>query len=564
MRICPQCGTRFQEPLQFCPNDGSQTYEALESQEAPKDPLLGRVIDGRYRIEKQIGEGGMGVVYMATHTVLQKKLALKVLRGDNSKDADVVQRFMQEAQSATSIGHQNIIDISDFGRLPDGSVYFVMEYLDGLSLSDMIKRGGSVPTAEAVHIIRQMASALDAAHARGIVHRDLKPDNIFVISQGGDPQFVKVLDFGVAKVGGAASKLTKTGMVFGTPHYMSPEQAAGHSVDQRTDIYAVGVIMYEMFTGKVPFDADTFMGILSKHMFEPPARPTDISGAGLGPLEAVILRSLEKNPDHRYQSMGELGADLDTIAAGGTVAVGGRPGVAPPNNLANALQPQTQARPMQGSMAQAEPASGGGGRFALVALAILALLVVGGGVGTAVFLLTDDDDGQALAQAPTGASDETANTASPPVADPAVPTTSPAAPPAAGTGPAAPPTVVTPPPVPVAPIQTIAITSEPSGAEVLLEGVMVGNTPVSVPRPASGTQSVTLRLRGHEEKIVQISPQSGETLTLTLDPERRASSGGGGRRSQVPQPVVSPVAQPVHPVTRRGSSTSEVVDPWAN
>ena len=560
MRICPQCGTRFQEPLQFCPNDGSQTYEALESQEAPKDPLLGRVIDGRYRIEKQIGEGGMGVVYMATHTVLQKRLALKVLRGDNSKDADVVQRFMQEAQSATSIGHQNIIDISDFGRLPDGSVYFVMEYLDGLSLADMIKRGGSVPTPEAVHIIRQMASALDAAHARGIVHRDLKPDNIFVISQGGDPQFVKVLDFGVAKVGGGASKLTKTGMVFGTPHYMSPEQAAGHSVDQRTDIYALGVIMYEMFTGKVPFDADTFMGILSKHMFEPPARPTDLKGGALGPLEAVILRSLEKNPDHRYQSMGDLGADLDTIASGGTVAVGGRPGVAPPNNLSNALPAQAYA-----SAVQPEPSSGGGTRFALVALALFALLVVGGGVGTAVFLLTDDDDGQALAQAPGDGdavgTNDTTNTASAPVTDPSV---NPAVPVAAN-GAGGPP-VANPPPVQVvAPIQTIAITSEPSGAEVLLEGVMVGNTPVAVPRPASGTQSVTLRLRGHEEKVVQISPQSGDSLALTLDAERHSSSGGGRRSVAQPQlPVINPVVRPVSPPIRRGSSTSEVVDPWAN
>src|SRR5690606_27524929 len=252
-----------------------------------------------YRIEQKIGEGGMGMVYMATHTTLQKRLALKVLRGDSSRDADVVQRFMQEAQAATSIGHPNIIDISDFGRLPDGSVYFVMEYLDGTSLSEMIKRGGSVPTKEALHIVRQIASALEAAHARGIVHRDLKPDNIFIIRQGNDHRFVKVLDFGVAKVGGAASKLTKTGMVFGTPHYMSPEQAAGQSVDQRTDISALGAIMYEMFTGKVPFDADTFMGILSKRMFEVPPRPTDIAGGSLGPLETVILRALEKNPDQR-------------------------------------------------------------------------------------------------------------------------------------------------------------------------------------------------------------------------------------------------------------------------
>ena len=343
MRVCPQCGNEFEGAIQFCPNDGSPTREAAVAGPPPTDPLIGRVIDGRYRIEKQIGEGGMGVVYLASHTVLQKRLALKVLRGDNSKDAEVVQRFMQEAQAATSIGHENIIDISDFGRLPDGSVYFVMEYLDGQSLAAMIQRGGSVPMADAVHIIKQMASALEGAHARGIVHRDLKPDNVFVISQLKDPLFVKVLDFGVAKVGGGASKLTKTGMVFGTPHYMSPEQAAGHTVDQRTDVYALGVIMYEMFTGKVPFDADTFMGILSKHMFEAPIPPTEVSGAALGAMETVILRALEKTPDDRYQSMTELLTDLDTVAAGGTIQVGGRPGVAPPTNmsagLADALEP---------------------------------------------------------------------------------------------------------------------------------------------------------------------------------------------------------------------------------
>jgi len=552
MRICPQCGTRFEEPVQYCPHDGTPTYEAQSQAEPAEDPLLGLVVDGRYRIEKQIGEGGMGVVYLSTHTVLQKKLALKVLRGDGSKDGEVVQRFMQEAQAATSIGHQNIIDISDFGRLQDGSVYFVMEYLDGTSLNDMIEKGGSVPMQTAVHIIRQIASALEAAHARGIVHRDLKPDNIFVIRQGGDTSFVKVLDFGVAKVGGAASKLTKTGMVFGTPHYMSPEQAAGHSVDQRTDVYALGVIMYEMFTGKVPFDADTFMGILSKHMFEPPPRPTDVEGASLGAVETVILKAMEKNADQRYQSMTELIADLDTLAAGGDIDMGGRAGVAPPGNLADALEPPAHAE---------IAADGGGGGLptvVMVAAAALALLVVGLGVGGAVFFLNDDEDGQALAQADDDADPPPAN-AQPTDPAPSEPTTPPTN--------EAQPTAVQPsdateaPPEPVA---TVHITSEPPEAEVLLDGVMVGNTPVDLPRPDTGTQTVTLRLRGHEESTVQISPQTGDSLSLTLERDRPAPSG---RRSRpIPQPVVQPAAPapapaPVRPPPR--PRTSEVVDPWA-
>ena len=322
MKMCSSCGTRFSEPVAFCPHDGTPTVDIEVA--PPPDPLLGRVIDGRYRVEKPIGEGGMGIVYAISHAVLGKRMALKVLRGDMAKDADVVQRFMQEAQSATSIGHANIIDISDFGRLPDGSVYFVMEYLDGQSLSKMISNGGSVPMATALHIIKQIASALEAAHARGIVHRDMKPDNIYLVRQGSDDRFVKVLDFGIAKVGGANSKLTRTGMIFGTPHYMSPEQAAGQSVDRRTDIYALGVIMYEMFTGKVPFDGDTFMGILSKHMFEQPIPPSQVQGKGLGAIEDIILKALAKKQEDRYQSMAELISDLDQIAAGGSVQIARR------------------------------------------------------------------------------------------------------------------------------------------------------------------------------------------------------------------------------------------------
>ena len=291
MRYCPACGTRVEDHVGFCPNDGTPTEVLPAAAPVGGDPLLGRVVDGRYRIEEQVGEGGMGVVYLATHTVLNKKLALKVLRGDMAKDQDTVQRFMQEAQAATSIGHENIIDISDFGRLPDGAAYFVMEYCEGQELTRLIARGGSVPVQEALHIIVQIASALGAAHKRGIVHRDLKPDNVFLVQRGDRSSFVKVLDFGIAKVGGAGSKLTKTGMVFGTPHYMSPEQAAGQAIDARTDIYALGVIMYEMFTGRVPFDAETFMGILSKHMFEAPEPPSR-SNSQLGALEDIILEGV--------------------------------------------------------------------------------------------------------------------------------------------------------------------------------------------------------------------------------------------------------------------------------
>ncbi|MBX7195438.1 MAG: serine/threonine protein kinase, partial [Sandaracinaceae bacterium] len=384
MRICPQCGTRFSEPVSFCPHDGTPTTELNE--EPPKDPYLGRVIDGRYRVESVLGEGGMGVVYQIAHAVLGKRMALKVLRGDMARDSEVVQRFIQEAQSATQIGHQNIIDISDFGKMPDGSAYFVMEYLDGLSLTQLISRGGSIPTQKALHIIRQIASALEAAHERGIVHRDMKPDNIYVVKQGADDSFVKVLDFGIAKVGGASSKLTKTGMIFGTPHYMSPEQAAGQTVDRRTDIYALGVIMYEMFVGRVPFEGDTFMGILSKHMFQDPIPPSQAKGVGLGAIEDVILKALAKKVEARYQTMSELIADLDKVQAGGSVSIG-RGGISPPGNLADVLEPPSRTELRLGRAPQAAPADDVAPpvkpRAPLVigALLVLALLFVGVGAG---------------------------------------------------------------------------------------------------------------------------------------------------------------------------------------
>ncbi len=240
--------------------------------------------------------------------------------------------------------------------MPDGSAYFVMEYLDGLSLTQLISRGGSIPTQKALHLIRQIASALEAAHERGIVHRDMKPDNIYVVKQGSDDSFVKVLDFGIAKVGGASSKLTKTGMIFGTPHYMSPEQAAGQTVDRRTDIYALGVIMYEMFVGRVPFEGDTFMGILSKHMFQDPIPPSQAKGVGLGAIEDVILKALAKKVEGRYQTMSELIADLDKVQAGGSVAIG-RGGISPPGNLADVLEPPSRTELRLGRAPQAAPAA---------------------------------------------------------------------------------------------------------------------------------------------------------------------------------------------------------------
>jgi len=544
MRYCTICGARFSEEVGFCPTDGTPTKEMEDS--APReDPLIGRVIDGRYRIEEQIGEGGMGVVYLSTHTVLGKKLALKVLRGEMAKDEETVRRFMQEAQAATSIGQQNIIDISDFGQLPDGTTYFVMEHLAGQALTKLIKQGGSVPMADAIRIIRQIASALGAAHQVGVIHRDLKPDNVMLISRGGDPYFVKVLDFGIAKVGGAASKLTKTGMVFGTPHYMAPEQAAGQAVDQRTDVYALGVMMYEMFTGKVPFDADTFMAILSKHMFEPPIPPSERDlGVKLGAIEDVILKALAKKPEDRYQKMDDLVVDLDTLASGGTIDLGGSAGMSPPGNLADALEPPSRTE-MRISTAETVELPGRSATPLIVGF--LFLLLLGGGAAAAAFFIMGED----------GATDAPPIVAEAPDTAIAEPDTGPAV--------AAAAQVVTESEPEVARVQ---IQSDPPGASVLIDGAMVGNTPLELRRPTGDAfLDVLVRSRGRVPQTVRVMSASPDVIDVELEEEeeerpdrptmrRTTMTMMQSEMSHEPQMHMEPQMMTTH--------SSDVVDPWAN
>jgi serine/threonine-protein kinase len=275
----------------------------------PDDPLIGKVLSERYRIVKKIGEGGMGAVYQAEHALIEKKIALKILFQDLTRRPDLIARFLQEAKSASRIGHENVIDISDFGQSPDGLVFIAMEYLDGQDLGKLLKQGGAMHWERARPILMQIAKGLRAAHGNGIIHRDMKPENVYLTQRDGRPDFVKVLDFGIAKVvnpdesGGPA--LTQTGMIFGTPEYMSPEQAQGSTPDHRVDVYAVGCIMYHMLTGQVPFTADNFMGILTKHLLEAPVPPRkrrpDLEIPG--EIEAICLRAMEKDRDKRFPDM---------------------------------------------------------------------------------------------------------------------------------------------------------------------------------------------------------------------------------------------------------------------
>ena len=284
----------------------------------PEDALEGQVVAVRYRVIRKIGEGGMGAVYLAEHVTIEKKVALKVLLHEFARKQVIKERFLQEAKAAAKIGHENIVDIIDFGHTPNGTLFFAMEYMEGKDLSDVVQMDGALPWSRLKPIMLQICRGMHAAHDKGIIHRDMKPENIFLISRHGQEDFVKILDFGIAKVslgdeGGA--KLTRTGMVFGTPQYMSPEQAQGKKPDNRVDIYSVGCIMYELLTGQVPFPGDSFMAILTKHISEEPRPMREVYKDAAWPpsVDLVVAKAMAKNPEHRFQSMADMAKHISRL-----------------------------------------------------------------------------------------------------------------------------------------------------------------------------------------------------------------------------------------------------------
>jgi serine/threonine-protein kinase len=287
--------------------DGTGSGSMPYADAAPS--LLGQVIDGRYKIFKKLGEGGMGEVYAAEHVHIDKKFAIKLLKTEIVSNPEAVTRFQQEARSSSSIKHRNIIAIEDFGKITDGRIYMCMELLNGQALNDLIQ--SPQPIDRLLNILIQTGHGLAAAHARNIVHRDMKPENIFVTFQNNE-DIPKILDFGIAKVAGneGQNNLTRTGTIFGTPFYMAPEQALGNPVDARTDIYAMGVIMYEVFAGSLPFQGESFMGILTQHITTDPEHVAQRAGKANRPLPPglaeIIMACLQKNPAQRYGTMDEL------------------------------------------------------------------------------------------------------------------------------------------------------------------------------------------------------------------------------------------------------------------
>jgi serine/threonine-protein kinase len=277
---------------------------------------VGQLIEGKYRIVELIGEGGMGAVYLGENVRIQRKVAIKVLHGAYSSNVEVAQRFEREAQAAGRIGNDHILEVLDLGELPGGDRFMVMEYLDGETLAHRIKRLGRMSPQQVAPLARQMVAGLAAAHAAGIVHRDLKPENIFILKEkAGKKDYIKIIDFGISKfqpLGGDAMKMTRTGVVMGTPYYMAPEQASGsRDADARSDLYAIGVMLYEAVTGRVPFDAPTFNQLMFQIVLSEPPPPQTVVPDLDPAFASIVSKGMARDVNHRFQSSVEFGAAID-------------------------------------------------------------------------------------------------------------------------------------------------------------------------------------------------------------------------------------------------------------
>ena len=519
---------------------------------AAEDPLIGTVAAGRYRVIKQLGEGGMGQVYLAEHIAIEKRIALKVLHAEYAHKGDIVARFQQEAISASRIKHPNVLDVFDFGQLENGCFYLAMEFLEGNDLADEIQRSRVIEPYLALQICR----ALAAAHGKGVVHRDMKPENVFLQRTPDGEEVVKIVDFGIAQLrtneeaaaGASKRRLTRTGMIFGTPEYMSPEQAAGKHADLRSDVYAVAIILYEMFTGAVPFTGETFLEVLNKHLNGTmPPMPAVFPELQISPeLQAVITRGLEKSPDTRYQSMNEFAHALIATPEGsglgrhslvpGPMTEGGNYAFVPPgsptaaqfhkpNTLGPAVQqggPSSSVRsttPIELVSRTAETQASSANTVVSqrnsgvgVALAVGGVLLVFAGGAGAFFALKG---GTPAAEVPPPPS---TTQVSPPASVVAPPEPTLVAPPP--TTPSA-----TPPPsatVTVATSVRLDVVTEPAGATLFKNGFQVcDTTPCEVTADPNETLSLEAR-KGAQKGTAKVLAQRDQKVTIKL--------GGGGAK----------------------------------
>ena len=311
-KICLRCGSKFGSRAEYCPHDGSQ----LVTDEEIADPLLGTVLLEQFRIDEQIGTGGMGTVYRAHQTTVGRDVAVKVLRSELARDEESVFRFEREARLAISLDHPNLVRVFLSGRLSDGRLYIVMELLEGRSLAEELTHDGLPSIERALIMTMKLCAGLGAVHAAGIVHRDIKPENVYLVKRGKDNDFVKLVDFGIARVleaEGIGPTTTQSGRVFGTATYISPEAATGEDTDQRSDIYSLGVLTYQLLTGSLPFEGKTAGAVLMQHVHqEPPMLQTKGRGAEVpDDVARVVMQALSKDPAARQQSLAEF---LDSLA----------------------------------------------------------------------------------------------------------------------------------------------------------------------------------------------------------------------------------------------------------
>jgi eukaryotic-like serine/threonine-protein kinase len=471
-------------PARACPIDYSR---GVQAQHAAGDSLIGGTLGGKYRVLQQIGRGGMGIVYEAEHVGLGKRVAVKLMQEKYTHDSEAIARFHREALAAGRIGNPHIIEIFDIGTAPDGRSYVVMELLNGLPLSKVIETSGALPPWRALQIMKQVLRAVGAAHAKGIIHRDLKPDNIFLISQSEDHEFVKLLDFGISKVVSVeeyatVTKLTTTGVVMGTPLYMAPEQALGNTVDRYADIYACGVIFYEMLAGRPPFEGPTY-GVLVAKLLTVAPPPLDELRPGLpSALVRAVHRALEKEPQDRFESAEAFAAALPSSGSPSSLEFAG--------TLAD------------DSLAGARPVPSRPGRFRNVAIAAIAFTLAA--AATAVVLVVTDEGeppAEQAAQAAQGA--------------PAAPGPTPAAAPG-----------------------TLDVQSTPSRATVLVSGRHVGTTPLEVSL-APGRHEVRIELAGHAAVTMSAEVRSSArtNVVVPLAPSAAAPQGTLQAPAEAPAPA---------------------------
>lgn len=498
--ICPKCRGRFDDAPPaptHCPKDGTALSRVRDLSETAGDPMLGRTLDGRFTILAKLGAGSMGTVYRARQHAMGRDVAVKILRSDRALDDSAKGRFLREARANSLLASAHTVTVFDFGQAASGEFYLAMELLEGESLGARLTRVGRLPVSEAVDVCRQALRSIAEAHAKGIVHRDLKPDNLFFarVAGGGkgSEEILKVLDFGIAKLVGETNEVmnaveTQAGTVFGTPRYMSPEQAQGKTLDARSDLYSLGIIMFEMLTGRLPFESETAMGFIGKHIVEEPALPSKVRpDLGIDPAyEKIVMKLLEKSPDARYQSAGDIFTDLEEKVTNKFLDV----------KIASGSVSGEQVKPKQSGANSKETAAAPKSPALILALVLfLALGVVGLGLTAAIVFKKPDKprvveealaeidqlkkDGKikealarvrsALSVAPDDASllavekelEKTAPPVSPPP-PPAPPVTTPPPAPPVTTPPPAPPVTTPPPAPPVTPPPAPPATTPPA------------------------------------------------------------------------------------------------------